>query len=176
MAQCSTETIGRRRLFWSTQPCGSSLDDCGNPCPEYGLVYIDTPQGRTIANDNWVVGLAVNILMTNARKQGCANNLSDLGGHWSESFNDGSGFGSNFRNIPRKKTVAEYIGAIQAAIQTDLSVMIRYGVASSIDVFVKYLGNNTFSAAIDINGLGSEKNGFAIAGQQSVDGFLWGMA
>lgn len=116
MSTCTTASVDRRRVFWTTQPdaCGSAPDcttDCGRaglrltsslcgaaacdccPPPAEDLTCSTTLAARalvprSIVTTGWVRSLVLNILQTNGKlpASSCGFRPGAQGGHWSESY------------------------------------------------------------------------------------------
>lgn len=148
---CDTPAESRRRHFWTTQPapCGTYQlcgDDCGIPGLEIRKQepYATGQQYTSFATNDWVRGLLLNIFCTVARKapSQCGNLPGQQGGHWSESYSDGTYIGSRlYANSIIVKSINEAIKLLTAAVQADAYKLVTYGVATSVDVTAKYLGN-----------------------------------
>lgn len=174
---CGFSLNDTRRKFWSTQPeaCGSE-QICGDDCSVAGLNFVETAEGRTIATNDYVRGLALNILMTNGFREDreCGYRPSTRGGHWSDSFRkDGGKSGSSFRYIPISYSINETISLIRAHLIKDMSKLIDYGVATKVDVDVTYKGRQRISAVIDIHGHGDEKTNVGMSGTRLKNSWVW---
>lgn len=192
----------RRRLFWATQPdgCGTVAGcglDCGSPglafddcferddltCVEFGedpttgVVSIGKPIQRTIATNDWVRGLAINMLMTDGRRpdRTCGYNPRGQGGHWSESFDRGPapGIGSLMLQTDAATSVNETQNLIVAFAQSTLDRLVARGVAQRVDVTGEYLGNNRFQIIADIIGLGNNSARVGVTGERLSNGWVW---
>lgn len=180
MAECNVPVQGRRKIFWTTQPdaCGVT-HHCHNDCGSSGLRSF-VPQGqkgRTFATDNYVRGLAINIILTDARKEdrACGYRPGAIAGHWSDSYReDGKGAGTNLRDIPLTYTTSESIQLIQAYMQLSLQKLVDYGVAQSVTVAVKYAGRNNFQADIDIISTDGQNSKVGITGTRMENSWVWG--
>lgn len=151
-ANCLEQNTGRRRIFWTTraEACGA-YDLCGHECAIPGLEYETTDAGRTIKTDEWLNGLILNILNTRARTDLKCPSPAAVYGHWSESYRtDGHYIGSKMWNAVEKPYIrtADAVKAIQAAVQSDLAKLMFMGVANSVTVEARYVGNNTVSILI----------------------------
>lgn len=179
---CRPVAPDRTRTFWTTQPdaCGTG-DLCGTECGRPGLSIIRThldncgicaccgvnpwqPFGpcptpreqspRTIANTDWVRSLALNMLLTDARKAdtSCGRRPGSLNGHWSESFvEDGTKLGTALRYIDVSQGgIRDIMVKVKVALTETLQKLVSYGVAAKVDVDVTYAGRGLISAAVDI--------------------------
>lgn len=180
MAECNTPIQGRRRIFWVTQPeaCGV-VSDCHAECGSSGLRSFvpEGQQGRTFDTTEFVRGLAINILFTDARKESrnCGYNPGAIAGHWSDSFrDDGQRAGTNLRDIPAQKSVADSVKLIQATMQFSLQKLVSYGVARSVSVAVKYAGGNNFIAETEIIGMDGKTSKVGVTGTRMPNAWVWG--
>lgn len=180
MVDCNVPIQGRRKIFWTTQPdaCGV-VTSCHSNCGSSGLrSYVPQGQkGRTFANNDFVRGLAINILLTDARKEDkpCGYKPGAIGGHWSDSYRtDGKRAGTNLRDIPITYTIQESLRLIQAYMQTSLQKLVGYGVAQSVSVTVKYLGRNVFQADADIISADGEQTRVGVTGNRMENSWVWG--
>lgn len=175
MDNCLVPSGGRRRTFWTTQlSCGTS-EQCGDECGKPGLQYIDEENGRTIATNDWVRSLVINILMTDARVENsaCGVRPNAIGGHWSDSYRQGYA-GSRMRQVGTTGRVQDAINLINAHIVNDMNKLIDYGVAESVNVETKYLGSNRVSVVIEVVGPPSGGDGrVALEGSRLGNGWVW---
>lgn len=166
---CLDQELGRRRLFWTTQPrvCGE-YTLCGANCVIPGLEYEDRDdpvinplqigpttgaRARTIKTNDWVRSLVLNILNTRARTDKPCPAPTAIYGHWSESYrSDGLYIGASMWNAADKPYVRinEAVRSIQAAVQADISKLIALGVADQVDVAASYVGRMTVAIIIKI--------------------------
>jgi len=160
---CLAKDVGNRRIFWTTRPdvCGE-YNMCGHQCTIPGLEYIDLEEpyvsldqaGRTIANDEWVRGLILNIINTRARNDRPCPSPASVYGHWSESFlREGEWFyiGSTLWNAAEKMYArcADAVRAIEAAIRADMGKLIAQGIVQSVAVHATYHTQNHVDVVID---------------------------
>lgn len=174
---CGVTTGELRKPFWVTQPdaCGSD-EYCRQSCGVSGLKFVDNDEGRTIDTTAYVRGLALNILLTNGRKQDsvCGHKPGSRGGHWSDSFRkDGGTSGSRVRYIPNTYSINETVGLVRAFIAADMQKLVMYGIAVSVDVEVKYAGNNRLACVITINGYGDTSTRVGVSGQRLSNSWVW---
>jgi len=177
---CNVQIQGRRKIFWTTQPdaCGV-VADCHSNCGSSGLRSF-VPQGqrgRTFATNDYVRGLALNILFTDARKgdRACGYRPGAIGGHWSDSFRDDGGrAGTNLRDIPISYKVADTVKLAQAYMLSALQKLVKYGVAQNVSVAVKYTGRNTFQADIDIISSDGQSTRVGVTGSRTENSWVWG--
>lgn len=149
---CLEQNVGRRRLFWTTRPeaCGA-YDLCGQACSIPGLEYENREEGRTIKNDEWLLGLILNILNTRARTDMKCPSPAGVYGHWSESYRaDKLYIGSRMWNAAEKNYVrtADAVKAVGTAVQGDMAKLKFMGVADSVSVEATYAGNGAVKVTI----------------------------
>jgi phage gp46-like protein len=161
---CLDQQIGRRRIFWTTRQnaCGT-YNLCGQTCSIPGLEYEDhddpyPEQGlpassgyRTIKNDEWLLGLILNILNTRARTDMRCPSPAAVYGHWSESYrSDGLWIGSRMWNAASKSyiRVNDGVKAIEAAIRADMGKLVVQGVADSVEVTATYRRHNSVEVMV----------------------------
>jgi phage gp46-like protein len=164
-APCLDQNVGRRRIFWTTRQgvCGTYVL-CGNECQIPGLEYEDhedpyldqsPPPGsrgyRTIKNDEWLLGLILNILNTRARTDLNCPSPAAVYGHWSESYReDGLWIGSRLWNAADKSyaRTSDAVKAIEAAIKADMAKLVMMGVADSVEVEATYRRHSTVEVIV----------------------------
>jgi phage gp46-like protein len=180
MADCNVSIQGRRKIFWTTQPdaCGV-VSACHSNCGSSGLRSFvpEGQKGRTFANSDYLRGLALNILFTDARKENrpCGYRPGAIGGHWSDSFrDDGKRAGTNLRDIPISYRIADSVKLIQAHMQSSLQKLVGYGVAQSVSVTVRYLGSNVFQSDIEIISADGERARVGVTGSRMENSWVWG--
>jgi phage gp46-like protein len=177
MAECVIPIEGRRRIFWTTQidACGVK-QECQSDCGSSGLKLLSKPGGRTFANNNFVTGLALNILLTKGRKADsfCGFRPGARGGHWADTFrDDNQTSGSALWDLPTQYSVAESIKLVKALMQSALQKLVVYGVALSVEVTVTYAGGNTFNAVVDIQGSDGNNSRVGITGSRLENSWVW---
>lgn len=197
---CTTQAIGHH-IFWTTQPdaCGSEEAcgaECGNPglrmqfpdgcgtctcCGNSGNLQ-DCPrtmceQQRTIANNDWVRGLVINMLFTDARRSDspCGVPPGALNGHWSESFMSEykSPVGTHLRYIATGTSVKELVQLVKAYVVETMQKLIKYGVAVSIDVEASYKGRGVIAVAIIVYGRSGVTARVAVQGRALNNSWVW---
>ena len=186
---CLDQSIGRRRVFWTTQPqaCGE-YTLCGHPCQIPGLEYVDNDdpypdQGlppassgyRTIRNDEWLLSLILNILNTRARTDMKCPSPAAVYGHWSESYReDGLWVGSRLWNAADKSYVRvnDSVKAIEAAIKADMAKLVHLGVADSVDVVATYQGRNTVAVVVTATKMNA-RHVLNLSGSFVSDSWMW---
>lgn len=175
---CSQTQNDRRRLFWVTQPdaCGEteSCGTCGNP----GLKVLKNDDGsRTISTEEYVRGLAINILGTDGVKDAieCGRTPGTRGGYWADSFrDDGKTSGSLFRFMKPAGKINEDIGVLRAVIARDLNKLVSpYGVAISVDVELTYIGRGAARLDAKIVGRDGNTTRVGMTGSRLVNGWVW---
>lgn len=159
---CTIGVAERRRTFWTTQPCGSD-DLCGNNCgSQYGLKLVDHPgNARSIATDNYVASLALNILLTDGRRPDapCGYRPGVRGGHWSDSFRPSEyagKSGSLIATLNAHKSIADALAELKALVKFDMQKLVAYKVATAVEVDAEYIGNNAAKLTIKIMGFAGE--------------------
>jgi phage gp46-like protein len=195
VSTCDIPTSGRKRVFWSTQICSVRPDRCGADCATFGLKLepdlcpdagcdntrvdgcaVDISMlPRRITNSDWVRGLALNILMTDARNPDsvCGYPPGQRGGHWSESYRSGVKVGSLLRALPRKSSIEQNVQAIKVQAEVDLNKLVTYGVASSVEVTTAYLGGSRYSLNAKIYGSDGITSNVGLSGTRLENAFVW---
>lgn len=198
---CALPPGGRRRLFWTTQPapCGER-ELCGRPCGNPGLELVppedecgtcsccgnqtgspDCPKPmcekpRTIKNTDWVRSLAINMLLTDARREDrvCGWRPGTMNGHWSESFvEQAQPFGTSLRYIPTLGSIHETVRLIKTHVQFTLNKLVAYKVATGVDVEVKYLGGGVVSLDAVIYGQSGSSAKVGLTGARLSNAWVW---
>lgn len=180
MVACSVNPLSRLRSFWTTQPnaCGE-YQACGDQCGIPGLQYIDSEEGRTIANNNWLYSLVLNILNTRAREPvvKCGAYVSGVGGHWSESYReDGLYTGTTIWSYQRQtaSSISEITKMLSVQLQADMAKLVKMGVASSVDVSVTYKGSNKVEAVITVSSLlVGDSTTIALTSERVANEWVW---
>jgi phage gp46-like protein len=180
MTTCSIQPQNRRRLFWSTQPDSCSTDDtsnnvCGFDCGRPGLKFTDTDGTSSISTDNWIRGLALNMLMTDARREdtNCGFTPGGQGGHWSESYMSGDRVGTLLRTIDSSGSVAQLRSLVAAYAKATLERLVTRGVATRVEVAAEYLGSGRFQLAAEIYGTENGTARVGLAAQRLTEGWVW---
>jgi Phage protein GP46. len=175
---CNSATIDRRRTFWTTKDgaCGSE-PSCGNECGNPGLkIVCGAGGGATFETDEYAVGLALNILLTNGRKEdsSCGHVPGTRGGHWADSFRtDGKTSGSRFRYVKATGRIQETMALLKAYATDDLKKLVDYGVAVSVSVDMKYIGGNVMSLGITIMGVTGRESRVGLIGTRLENSWVW---
>lgn len=156
LANCNIPIESRRRHFWTTQPiaCGTITNNCRDECAVPGLQLDKKSDGATFATNDWVRSLLLNIFSTESRKpqSNWGNVPGQQGGHWSESYGDGTYVGTRLYVNAPIKSLNEAIKLLTAAAQADAYKLVTYGVASAVEVTTKYLGNLRVNVEINVTG------------------------
>jgi phage gp46-like protein len=200
MAVCNESSPHRRRLFWATQPelCVPAFappknlyteecpqppapvaNNCGFQCGRPGLqvqqMVCQDCDGATISTENWVRGLAINMLMTDGRAQdtSCGYRPGSQGGHWSESYMAGDSVGTLLRTIPPQGRVIEAQALLTAYAKATLERMVTRGVANRIEVTTAYLGDGRFQQDIEIYGTSYGDAKVGLAASRAVNEWVW---
>jgi phage gp46-like protein len=133
---------------WEQLTCAydgkGGLPDCAPPIT-----------GATINTENYVQGLVLNILGTNAAQAPsiCGNIPGQRLGYWLDSI-AGNKSGSSIRYVPTLGfTTAQAVQFIQMQADADLKKLIQYGVANSVTVTASYVGNGTIALKIVVEGV-----------------------
>lgn len=177
-SRCVSGSQERRRRFWVTQAnaCSPEVTNC-DTCARPGLNLICNDVGQiTINTDNYVTGLALNILLTDARKpdDGCGYTPGTRGGFWADSFRvDGLGSGSKLRQIPVNKSVRDIVSLAKAYAQDDLKKLVAYGVAKSVKVETEYKGSNRVALDITIEGEDGTVSRVGVLGERIKNSWVW---
>lgn len=196
----------RRRIFWSTQPtaCGirqGCKDECGSPglyltpptpcgkcscClnsvdgelldPTQTCITPACSRPRTIATNDWVRGLTINMLMTDARMDPriCGYRPGSLRGHWSESFiQGGAPIGTSMRYVGTLSSITDSIKLVSEHAKYTLQKLVRYGIVLSVEVAVTYKGGNALELVATLNGQGGEIHVIGLTGTRLKNSWAW---
>ena len=179
---CIQEQLGRRRIFWTTQPrgCGDYTACDGDNCTLPGLQYVEStnpqqPTERTIRNDNWLTGLVLNIINTRARTDSKCPSPVAMYGHWSESYrDDGVYVGATLWNVIEKSyaRVKDAVHAIETAIQADVSKLISLKLVNNVNVDAQYQGRNSVAISITLITMQS-KHVINLSGSFAAGEWVW---
>ena len=177
---CLPDDAGRRRVFWTTMDSCGRYYLCGEECSIPGLQYVeqpttDLPKGRTIANDDWIRSLILNILNTRARTDLKCPTPAGTYGHWSESYRgDGLYIGSRMYNAAEKSYVRilDGVNAIGAAIRSDVSKLVILGIAEDVSVDVVYRGRSRVDVTITVT-IRSVRKTMNLVGTYKTDTWVW---
>lgn len=172
---CVTQNIGNRRIFWTTRESCGSYDVCGVPCNLPGLEYVDTEEGRTISNDQWLRSLVLNILNTRARTTVKCPTPMAVYGHWSESYRgDGMYIGTRIYDVAEKPyyKITDAVKAIGAAVKADLAKLTIMGVADGVGVEATYMGSNRVNIVITTV-VRNVRHVLNLSGTYASDSWVW---
>jgi hypothetical protein len=179
---CLAPQSGRRRIFWTTQPSCGTYPLCGVDCVIPGLVYEDSEEPttlpnvpRTIANNDWLRSLVLNILNTRARTDLNCTTPAAVYGHWSESYaQNGLYIGSTLWNAAAKSysRISDSVKAINAAIKADMSKLTIQKLADSVDVETVYSRGSTVAVTITVN-LSNTRHVINLSGSIASDTWMW---
>lgn len=179
---CIPAPRSRFRRFWATQPnvCPPDPGVCNTECEQPGLSILITRDptwqqlqpaydglgglpddcaapitGATIATTDYVRGLIINILGTNAAQLAskCGNQPGQRLGYWLDSIS-GDKSGSSIRYVPTSGfNTAQSVQFVQMQAQADLQKLITYGVANTVDVTATYIGGGSIGLNIVVAGV-----------------------
>lgn len=183
--RCEDLPASRLRNFWTTQPmaCGE-YTQCGDACGIPGLQYIDQEvyitgnQGRTIAVNDWLYSLLLNILNTRAREPAtkCGVPTANVGGHWSESYRDDGLYTGTMIWTQAHKTYSSVNDAVKmltVQLQADAGKLIKMGVATSVEVTVVYKGKNQVEATITVIGPLADEHILTLTSERVSSEWIW---
>lgn len=173
--RCLELNEGTRRVFWTTMDSCGRYNLCGEECVIPGLKYIDKPEGRTIANEDWIRSLVLNILNTRARSDLKCPSPAGTYGHWSESYRDDDLYiGTRVYNAAEKPyaRILDGVKAIGAAIRSDVGKLIILGLADTVDVDVVYRGRSKVEVTVTVV-YRNVRRTVNLAGTYSTDTWVW---
>ena len=196
-ARCTVAPAGRRRLFWATRADAGGSEDgaCGVACGVPGLMIVPVAgcgplgchappgcasvsidAGATISTENWIEGLILNILMTDAAREDsdCGYLPGVRGGHWSDAYRgDGLSAGSRLRSLDINCSIDSALAIIESAIAQDLTRLVTWGLAHSIEPTARYIGRNQVAVTIVVTGerLGEIRVG--LRAHRMREGWVW---
>lgn len=179
---CSNNLDSRRKLFWTTQPCRSTMS-CGSFCDKYGLRYESGPldaegnASRTFTTTDYAVGLALNMLLTDGMLPDtvCGYRPGGRGGHWSDSYRgDGMTSGSLLRTLKPGKSIAGDVALVKAYAAHDMQKLVKLGVAVAVTAEAKYAGSGKIELAIEIFGQLGQKTRVGLTGTPIKNSWIWG--
>jgi phage gp46-like protein len=181
IAACSANFAERRRHFWTTQPnaCGTVAEcnmDCGRPGLLLTPVTSDPGTPRSFVTSDWVRGLLLNILGTDAKlpDRSCGYEAWQQGGHWSESYrNDGQKTGTLVRELKTGRSIKDSIAAVKAHLENDLSKLISMEIASSVVVNATYIGGNKVKVDIVVTSIAGVDAKVGLTGERSAISWVW---
>jgi phage gp46-like protein len=141
------------------------------------LPFNNGESAQGISTADWVKGLAINILLTDALMPAtnCGYKPGQAGGFWGDSYaGPNQSSGSLLRKVKAGKTTAETVSAIKRQAEFDLQKLVKYGVAKSVEVDVNYSGNNLFSLVAKIFGSNNANvSTVDLSGSPLANGFVW---
>lgn len=176
--QCEPFAVPGQRLFWTTQPdaCGTS-DGCGinTECGRPGLSLQTTEDSATFASNDWVRSIALNMLLTDARRRDtrCGYVPGTLNGHWSESFAQGQPIGSHVRYVNVSTSVRDAVLLIKAEVRATLQKLVDYGIAIDVEVDTRYNGNGQIGMAITIYGTAVDPTRIGVTATRNDNSWAW---
>jgi hypothetical protein len=173
--RCLPSTEGRRRVFWTTMDSCGRYSLCGAECSIPGLQYVESSEGRTISNDDWLRSLILNILNTRARSDLKCPTPAGTYGHWSESYRgDGLYIGTRVYNAAEKAyaRVLDGVKAIGAAIRSDVGKLIILKLADDVEVDVVYRGRSLVEVTVTVV-LRSVRKTVNLSGTYTTDTWVW---
>lgn len=194
---CRVAPAGRRRVFWTTRAdaCGSTEPCPGDSCGRPGLQLLplaacdppyagnrpvgcgpDPTAGVTIAADNYVEGLILNIMLTDGAvtPDQCGVSPGSRGGHWSDGFRgDGLNAGTAIRRVKVQCGIDEALREIEALAENDLAKLVQWGIASEVAAEARYAGRNRVHLAITVRGERINETRVAITGERLKNAWVW---
>lgn len=177
MASCSPQLkpTELRRIFWVTQPSAKGTrEDCDLTCGEAGL---EITEAGIINNVEYVRGLALNILLTDGRREDtiCGFRPGRRGGFWADSFRtDNARSGAQYRYVQPQGSVLQTLGIIRAYVQQDLQKLVTYGVAKSVSVTSEYVGKGVANMVATIITPGGSEVRVGVSGSRARNQWVWG--
>lgn len=160
---CNVDISARQRVFWTTQACATG-DLCGEKCDDVnGLKIVEANGGyATIDNSNYIRSVALNILLTEGRRPDspCGWRPGTRGGHWSDSYRSteyAGTAGSLIATLNAHKSIMDAMAELRALVTYDMQKLVKYGLATSVEVDAEYTGSNVVKLAIKINGFAGEQ-------------------
>jgi len=168
----------QRKLFWTTQPDSCGIQDpCGFECGRPGLELNTSSEGATFTTSQWVRSLAINMLMTDARKDPvlCGHTPGSINGHWSESYMDElkAPVGSKVRYIESALSIREVTQLVKAEVVSTLQKLIHYEIAVKVDVETEYKGDGMIFADVTITGIQGETARVGMTAKRSNNSWAW---
>lgn len=176
---CEPFQLQGQRRFWTTKidACGDTPScAAGVSCGVPGLSIIQTDDGVTFANDDYIRSLALNMLLTDARRRDtpCGTNPGALNGHWSESFiSNGKAIGSHVRYVKAGTSVRDAVMLIKAEVQDTLGKLVDYDIAVSVQVDATYQGNGLVYLDIQIFGTAADPTRLGLTAQRTENSWAW---
>lgn len=175
MTTCAVTVQDRRNLFWTTQPEGCGTDRlCRDDCSVPGL---SLASDGTIVSDNWITSLVINMLMTDGREENTACGFApgSQGGHWSESYITGPApnVGTLMRTVKPQGSVNQIVTMLKAFAQSTLDKLVERGVAFSVNVEAKYVGNNRFALDVEVFGASNTISRVGLSADRLSNEWIW---
>lgn len=199
---CGHDDQDRRRRFWATQPDAVGTEQsCGEDCGLAGLRLISLdmeteacarcqtnglPAGplrlaaalvpKTIQTTDWIRGLALNILLTNARlpNSPCGVRPGAIGGHWSESYLPGGAqFGNLLGAIGPQYRIADAVRLVREYVAMSLHKMVTYGVAREVTVTAEYGGKGMVNVEAVIITVDGTTSNVGLSGSTIDNAWVW---
>lgn len=192
---CDPVNLQRTKTFWTTQPdaCGI-MEECTSDCGRAGLELYQVNeddslevQPKTFTTTDWIRGLALNMLLTDARKgtTDCGRRPGSLNGHWSESYIAGAGLstggsisgnpsiGTGLRYINPSIRIQELTQLVQAEVYKTLYKLVTYQVAFKIEVTATYRGRMTILVEATIYTRTGQTANVAVSGAVKDNQWVW---
>jgi phage gp46-like protein len=181
--QCEPFAIPGQRRFWTTQ-----LDACGSTetcevnvaCGRPGLLLQrDAEDQASFATNDWVRSIALNMLLTDARRRDslCGHIPGTINGHWSDSFiGSGAqalGVGSHVRYVTSSSSVRDAMQMIKAEVLATLHKLIDYGIAVDVQVEATYKGSGSIFMDIQIFGTAVDPTRIGVTAQRNENAWAW---
>lgn len=176
MRDCSQGMLGRRRSFWTVQPCSTGRDKCGNYCDGFGMVPNESVEGASFSTQDWIESLVYMILLTDgpALDSKCGFRPGARGGHWSDAYRDQPGYtGSHLRQLSTHGSTRDALTELISLARMDMEKLIGYGVALSVDVSAKYLGGNRAQLMIQVIGQDGQSHNVGVIGTRLKNAWMW---
>jgi phage gp46-like protein len=176
---CEPFQLSQGRSFWTTQPdaCGTSSLCSTIQCAAPGLATIVGDDGVSFSSNDAVRSLALNMLLTDARKRDtrCGHLPGTMNGHWSESFANGIAVGSHVREVTTQKTINDSVNLLKAEVQATLQKLVDYGIAVEVQVDAKYQGSGIVGMEITIYGTAVDPTRIGMTAKRDANQWVWGI-
>jgi phage gp46-like protein len=120
--------------------------------------------------------MALNIILTDGRKQDGECRVGEMGGFWADSFRTSDTHltvGTNFRDVSGSNDIAELVNLKRAELENSLGKLIHYGVAKSIEVTSSIKDFYTYEFLVKINGPGPVAVKLGLTGKNFEGNFKW---
>jgi hypothetical protein len=176
--QCQPISINGRRTFWTTQldACEAMEGRSGEQCARPGLKRIKEGQGERFATNDYIRSIALNMLLTDARRPDtrCGVSPGAINGHWSESFMASRAkIGSAVRYVPPNSSVRDAGNMIRAEILTTLQKMVDYKLAVEIACEAVYRGSGLFDMNVTIFGTAADPTRIGLSARRNETSWAW---